>query len=80
MTKSINPKSVVRIVCKIDEVCQDNGISVYAMAKSMDMHPNQMYSYTSNRALPNLVTALLIAKTLNTSVENLWTMSVKKNK
>lgn len=74
----LDPKVKVEAKCFINEVCDQNSISVYALSKSIGMHPNQMYTYTSDRALPNLITALTIAKTLNTSVDKLWTVTINK--
>lgn len=64
--------------CLIEKACEDMGISVYAMAKSINVHPNQMYAYSKNRALPNLNLAINIADALNTTVEKLWVVSNNK--
>lgn len=71
-------KPSIETECFINDVCAQSNVSVYAMAKSIGMHPNQMYTYTSNKALPNLVTALIIASTLNTTVEKLWKVTINQ--
>ncbi len=83
MAERIKPKPEakeirVKTICNIKQICKEKELSIYALAGTMNMHPNQIYAYTSNKVLPNLITALLIAKTLNVSVDDLWTITIKK--
>ena len=81
MTQKQKPKvdrPKLNITCMVNDVCAAKGVSVYAVAKSIGMHPNQMYPYTSNRAFPNLETAFLISKALETPVDQLWLVDINK--
>lgn len=81
MTQKQKPKidrPKLNITCTVNDFCAAKGVSVYAVAKSIGMHPNQMYPYTSNRALPNIETAFLISKALETPVDQLWIATINK--
>lgn len=62
----------MKIKCELSKVCAEKKITITELSKVINIHRNILYNYSGDRFLPNLKTALLISRSLNSTIEEIW--------
>lgn len=61
-----------RLNLALEKYMQENNVTIKQFAKSIGISKASMHTYLNNSAVPNVITAIRIAKKLKTRVEILW--------
>lgn len=56
----------------LEKYMQENNMTIKNFAKSLGISKTSMHTYLNGTAIPNVITAIKIARKLKTSAEELW--------